>query len=96
MKTLNSLLLEFYALKRGKNKSGTEYAISSADDKYDKTKSGKFVIYVHKGNYDGKVRGGIRYKWYVVNSRKESRGMMFDTIEDADKHFQHLLKGKIK
>lgn len=83
-------------LRTGVNQGGLKYALTQVVNSYDKKVIGKFCIYVRKGNYSGNVRGGIQYKWYIVNDNKNSMGIYFDTKEEADKYFDKLLKGKKK
>lgn len=93
-------------LKKGKNQSGLQYVLAKrkkekvVDHKIYVTDEDEYMIYVLTGNYDGKVRGGIRYSWKIMNKPKKFtkkwNDYYWDTQQDAEREFNRLLKGTKK
>lgn len=51
-----------------------------------------WAIFHYSGNYDGKVKDGIRHSWKILNSRATPSGTVYTTESDAKSAFEKLLK----
>ena len=83
-------------MKTRKNKAGTTFRLIAL-------KNGNYVVLKLCGNYNGKVKGGIEYKFRVIPTKQRMTNPEFQELakngmsfEDAEKLFNKKIQGKEK
>lgn len=92
--------LQWKRIETDESPSGKIYAIAQRNKQFidPETKQLKlsddleYAIMTIKQNYSGNVRGGMKKSWAIMNNNKNPKGIVYDTIDDADKQFKKLLK----